>query len=488
MRKMYDDEPSGMFRGWLVLAGLFVTMTVTSGLGFYAQGVVLDALVAEQGFSVSIAGAGTGIFFATSGIAGYYAGGLLTKFDARLVMTIGSLVGAIGLALLGQVRNEIQMVIVMVIFGIGFALTSLVPGSTIVTRWFVRKRSIALSIASSGLSLGGIAITPVIATIVDADSLVYWAPRLAVAFLIGMLPAVWFLIHPAPEPLGLRPDGDPPLASGAPPPPLEGVDFKEAARSRYFILISVTFIIVMAAQVGAIQHTFKMTKDRIDIETARAALMVLSGTSVVARIVGGIAALKISLTKLTAFLMAVQSVGIAILAIGDSTFEILAGAVILGTAMGNLLMFHPLLLAEAFGVKDYARIYGMGSLLMIFGVGSGPFLVGFIRDISSYRSAFAVLTIFAIAGLAFLGAAGKPPRFQSSAVEHQAKRSGQQHGRPTLGTVQTLTPAHQIEQPATPPRRRVAVIDRGAALGEARLGVSKSATGTIPHKGSDQDN
>ena len=482
---MYDDEPSGIFRGWLVLAGLFVTMAVTSGLGFYAQGVVLDALVAEQGFSVSMAGAGTGIFFATSGIAGYYAGSLLTKYDARLVMTIGSLVGATGLALLGQVRNEIQMVIVMVIFGIGFALTSLVPGSTIVTRWFVRKRAIALSIASSGLSLGGIAITPVIATVIDADSLVYWAPRLAIAFLVGMLPAVWFLIHPAPEPLGLRPDGDPPLASGAPPPPLEGVDFKEAARSRYFILISVTFIIVMAAQVGAIQHTFKMTKDRIDIDTARAALMVLSGTSVVARILGGIAALKMSLTKLTAFLMAVQSLGIAILAIGDTTFVILLGSVILGTAMGNLLMFHPLLLAEAFGVKDYARIYGMGSLLMIFGVGSGPFLVGFIRDVSSYRSAFAVITIFAITGLIFLAAAGKPPSVVPSGGEHAANVRSQQHVHKPGQAVRTLIPADQIEEPSMPTRRRVAVIDRGAAMGEDRLGMSQSAARAIPHKGSD---
>ena len=126
----------------------------------------------------------------------------------------------------------------MIVFGLGFALTSLVPSSTIVTRWFVRKRSVALSIASSGLSLGGIAITPVIATIIDADSLVYWAPRLAVAFLIGMLPAVWFLIHPAPEPLGLRPDGDRPLAQGTAPPAPRGVDFKEAVRSRYFILRS----------------------------------------------------------------------------------------------------------------------------------------------------------------------------------------------------------------------------------------------------------
>ena len=83
--EVQESSPPGIFRGWFVLAGLFVTMTVTSGLGFYAQGVFLDALVVEQGFSVSVAGAGTGIFFAVSGIAGYYAGGLLSKFDLSLI-------------------------------------------------------------------------------------------------------------------------------------------------------------------------------------------------------------------------------------------------------------------------------------------------------------------------------------------------------------------------------------------------------------------
>ena len=482
---MHDDNPPGIFRGWLVLAGLFITMAVTSGLGFYAQGVVLDALVVEQGFSVSVAGAGTGIFFATSGIAGYFAGGLLSKFDARLVMTIGSLIGATGLALLGQVRNETQMVIVMIIFGIGFALTSLVPGSTIVTRWFVRKRSVALSIASSGLSLGGIAITPVIATIIDADSLVYWAPRIAVAFLVGMLPAVWFLIHPAPEPLGLRPDGDPPLTPGAPPPATQGIDFKQAVRSRYFILLSVTFIIVMAAQVGAIQHTFKMTKDRIDIETARTTLMVLSGTSVVARIVGGIVALKVSVTRLTAFLMGVQSLGIAILAVSDTTFMVLLGAVILGTSMGNLLMFHPLLLADAFGIKDYARIYGMGSLLMIIGVGTGPFLVGFLRDVSSYRTAFGVLTVLAITGLVFLAAAGKPPSDQTATTRADLNSGSQKDEDPSSEAPRTLTPPHRIEQPSTPPNRRVAVIDRGSVMSDDTFEVSESAAKKIPLKSSE---
>ncbi|HAX05113.1 MAG TPA: hypothetical protein DCX77_05495 [Acidimicrobiaceae bacterium] len=173
------------------------------------------------------------------------------------------------------------------------------------------------------------------------------------------------------------------------------------------------------------------------------------------------------------------------LAIGDTTFVILLGSVILGMAMGNLLMFHPLLLAEAFGVKDYARIYGMGSLLMIFGVGSGPFLVGFIRDVSSYRSAFAVITVFAIAGLAFLAAAGKPPSVQSSGDKREANVRSQQHVQQQGQAARTLIPADQIEQPSIATRRRVAVIDRGAAMGEDRLGMSESAAIAIPHKGSD---
>ena len=153
--------------------------------------------------------------------------------------------------------------------------------------------------------------------------------------------------------------------------------------------------------------------------------------------------------------------------------------------MGNLLMFHPLLLADAFGIKDYARIYGMGSLLMIIGVGTGPFLVGFLRDVSSYRTAFGVLTVLAITGLVFLAAAGKPPSDQtattrtdlSSKTEGDIGRSSQ--------PPRTLTPPHQIEQPSTPPNRRVAVIDRGSAMNDDTFETSKSEPKKIPLKSSE---
>lgn len=180
--------------------------------------------------------------------------------------------------------------------------------------------------------------------------------------------------------------------------------------------------------------------------------------------------------------MGVQSLGIAILAVSDTTFMVLLGAVILGTSMGNLLMFHPLLLADAFGIKDYARIYGMGSLLMIIGVGTGPFLVGFLRDVSSYRTAFGVLTLLALAGLVFLAAAGKPPSDQTATTKVDLDIEIRKNVEPSNKASRTLTPPHRIEQPSTPPNRRVAVIDRGSAMSDDTFEVPESVVKKIPLK------
>jgi MFS family permease len=400
---------TGIFRGWWVLAGIFIVMTTGSGFAFYAQGVFLDALVNEQGFSVGIASAGTGTFFLVSGVAGYYAGGLIAKVDIRVVMTAGSLVAAAGIALIGQVRTTWQMFAVFVLFGTGYAFAGLVPTTSLVTRWFHRRRSLALAIASTGLSMGGIAITPLLAQLIEKRSLVSLAPWFAVAYLAGIIPIVWLLLRVSPESMGLRPDGDAPAFDEPDDVVLPGTSFALAVRSGYFKIVSVGFVILMSAQVGALQHLFKLTKDRIDIDAASLALIVVTATSVVGRIAGGLAAMRFPLMRLVSVLAVVQAIGIAIIAVSDSIGMILLGCVVLGSAMGNLLMLHPLLLADAFGVRDYSRIYGLGALLMVFGVGLGPFNVGILRDATDYRTAFLAMAALALVGLAVLRLAPAPP-------------------------------------------------------------------------------
>jgi MFS family permease len=403
-----------------VLVGVFLVMTAGSGFAFYAQGVFLDALVEEQGFSVGMAGAGTGLFFVMSGTCGYYAGGLISRFDIRAVMLVGATVASIGIALLGQIRNEWQMFAVFALYGAGYALVGLVPGTSLVARWFHAKRSVALSIASTGLSMGGIVVTPLLAQLIDRRSLVEMAPRFGVAFWLATAPVVLLLLRPWPEALGLRPDGvavDPDVDEPVEP---AGVVFAEAVNTRFFRLMSAAFVLIMGAQVGALQHLFKLTKDAVDVDAASLALVVITSTSVVCRILGGLAATKIPLARLTTALIVVQSIGISMVAVATTQTAILIGAVVFGSAIGNLLMLHPLLLADAFGVRDYSRIYGLGSLLMIFGVGTGPFIVGLLRDATDYRSAFFIMAGVALVGLVIFQAAGNPETSSSPEREQAA--------------------------------------------------------------------
>jgi MFS family permease len=78
---------------------------------------------------------------------------------------------------------------------------------------------------------------------------------------------------------------------------------------------------------------------------------------------------------------------------------ILGASVLLGLAVGNLLMLQPLLLAEAFGVREYAKIYSSSQLVTTLGVATGPILLGYLHDMRNYQLAYAVAAVSAVVGL-----------------------------------------------------------------------------------------
>ncbi len=457
-------------RGWVVLTGVFGVMMITSGMVFYALGAFLDAFVDEQGFSTGLAGAGVGAFLLASGLCGYYTGKLVNRFDARWVITAGTAVSTVGMALLAQVRSGWQMFVVMTIFGIGFGLCGLVPTTTLVTRWFERRRSVAMAIASTGLSLGGIILLPQLSKRIETESLIYWAPRFAAVYCVLLLISTWFFIRAWPKDVGLQPDGARQASDsvGAPNSPPPGMSYQQAIRTRFFVFTAIGFVLVMSSQVGAIQHMYKLTGDRLGSDVAAStAVAVLAGTSVVARICGGIAALKVSLRWLTMVLMVVQVVGLCLLAVAGSGLAILFGILVLGSAMGNLLMLHPLILADAFGVRDYPRIYGFGSLLMVSGLAGGPFVTGVLHDLYSYRSAFFTLAVVAVAGLAVYSFAGNPVREFLSA--------------PAPQPVQRVEPSRVVARPhPAAPQAALATTRNGVPSGRPAMLAEAHANGAPP--------
>ena len=58
-------------------------------------------------------------------------------------------------------------------------------------------------------------------------------------------------------------------------------------RTRFFVCVTIGFVLALGAQVGGIQQLVKLVEDRTNARTAQFAVTTIAATSVVARLVGG---------------------------------------------------------------------------------------------------------------------------------------------------------------------------------------------------------
>ena len=397
------DGDARFFYGWVIVATVFVMLMVTAGLGFYNSSVILVAARTELDTSVSAVSFGPTLFFGISGITGFALSRLMDRVDLRWFYGIGGVGGAAALLSLRWVDSVAKLYVFFAFFGVSFAMAGLVPGVTLVARWFNRRRSVALSIASAGLPVGGIAITPFAARIIDDRTLSGAAPIMAVVWLIGVVPLALLLIRSNPADKGMQPDGIP-----APPEHLElaGATFAEAKHTRFFRYLSGTYALVFLAQVGALAQMVSLVSERIDKSTGATALSVVAFTSVIGRLAGGVIVTKVPARALTRVLILVQAVALSLLAMADTRPTIFAACALFGVSVGNLLMLQPLLLVEAFGVRHYSQIYSFNGLFATIGVASGPFILGALRDLVDYRFSFLVAAGTNLIAFALLLAGG----------------------------------------------------------------------------------
>ncbi len=380
-RKLRDNEQRKprVFYGWVVVAAVFVVLTFAAGLGFYNATVYLQALVDEQGFSIGAASGATAMFFVVYGLAGIPIARLVVRYDPRWIIASGALVGGLALLLLGRVQELWQLYAVYMIFGLGFAAASFVPSTTLVTRWFSEHRALALSVATTGLSMGGILITPATAGFIARDGLSSVSPWLAGLFVIGIAPVAILLIRPAPASMGLYPDGaEGPTAeqSGE----VMGVAYRDAVRTPFFVLVTVGFALLLLTQVGGLAHLYPLVNGRVGAAVAATAVSTVAFSSIAGRFAGTWILRHVSPMRFTIALAALQAGAIALLALSPSTVTLLMGAVLFGVTIGNVLILIPMVLVEEFGVRDYPSIYSVNGLLTTVGVAAGPILVGLLRD------------------------------------------------------------------------------------------------------------
>jgi MFS family permease len=383
-------------RGWRVVVGLFLVLCTSAGLGFYGLSVYLSALNRTRGFSVSGMSGATAVYFIFSGVSGIGIARLLRSVDPRPIVIAGAFVAAASMVTLGRVHELWQVYVVYAFFGCGYAATALIVSTTLVARWFDRKRAVALSIASTGLSVGGIVMTPLARKFLHDFSIEAATTRIAILYIVGIVPACMIFLRPDPARYGEGPDGVALSSTGDSPnqqlTQRNGAEFDHAVKSPAFRAITIGFLCALGAQVGGIAQLDKLAHERIASESSAARILsIVAFCSVVGRLSGSVIVSRIGARRFTFAVLALQSVGLGLFAFASGSFAVTLTTVVFGLMIGNVLLLHPLLLATTFGVRDYPRIYGRSQFYTTLGVAGGPFLYGFLRDhAGGYRTAYVV--------------------------------------------------------------------------------------------------
>jgi MFS family permease len=393
------------FPGRWVLGACFTLLTFSSGLGFYGLAVFLQAFSSELGWSVSSISLATTLFFLVGGVSGVWIAKFIAKYDVRIMVLGGATLATIALFSMRFVEQRWQLFAVYIFYSLGWSASGMGPVTTVVTRWFHVRRASALAIASTGLSMGGIVVTPFIKWILDSQGIRNGTPWLALIWFCGTVPVTLFLLRAFPQPYGWLPDGE--RVEPGQIVNITGTPLNDAVRTRFFRAVTAGCIFALGAQIGGALQLVKLVEERTSRSTAILATVVLSTMSIISRFIAGRIIPRVDMTRFTVGLAALQGLSLAAIAINTSQVGLLLSIALFGVTIGNMVMMQSLLIAERFGVRDYPRIAARSGLISFSGTAFGPLLLGWLYDVAGgYRAAYLAAAICSLLGAAMFSFAG----------------------------------------------------------------------------------
>src|SRR3546814_2299016 len=161
----------------------------------------------DLGFSRSLLSGIVAIGRLCYGLGMPLAGILVARRGTRFVLLLGTAIVVVSIICTVNARDPVSFLLAFgVLMSVGLAFTSPVALTPLLTRWFTRRRGMALFFLSTG-SMAGIAVmTPALTYAVESTT---WQTTLlgfAVVFTMLTVPSTWFVMrdqdthHPARPP------------------------------------------------------------------------------------------------------------------------------------------------------------------------------------------------------------------------------------------------------------------------------------------------
>lgn len=397
---------SPVFYGWVIVGLGMMMQAMASGDTNALYGVFATPFAESFGNSRASVMLGTAsIAFCASGLLSPFAGIWMRRYSVRRLALLGGSALCIGYTLASFATSLWQ---ISLIYGVCWAMGNVLYGTlavnSTVSNWFVRQRGKALGLVSLGISIGTIALPPLISWVIVEFG---WpsAKRLLALMVALTLPLVFRWFKDKPEDVGLLPDGDTQAQIDASQTAAQDWTVREVLRSQHFWLIAACIGICFASFNGVMINLVPYAIDNgSSPQTAALLLSIAAAFGMIGKVIAGIVSDRVGATL--ALSIPLCSIALAcLLLLGNADYPRMAlASVFVGLSSGGSIPVWGALIGRYFGRDSFSTVMGlMNPMLVPLLVICAPLLAAVREASGSYDAG--LLCVSALALFALLLAA-----------------------------------------------------------------------------------
>lgn len=401
-RNATEGDSPRYFYGWVIVAAcLFIIMTAYGVV--YSFGVFFKPLQDEFEWSRAATSGIFSFYQISHTILGMLAGWANDRYGPRLTVAVAGVALAGGLMLTSQVNALWQLYIVYgLLVGLGIS-GAWSPLLTTVSRWFTRRRGLALGVVAAGIGIGTLIMSPLSSYLISVcgwrQSYLYIGVAALVIFSIGSI-----FLRKDPREKGLLPYGETRGQMSTAVPESRGIPLRKAIRTRSLWLAFALFVLISSGIFMVLTHIVRYAQDtEIPPLAAASILGIIGAASIAGRITMGAVSDRIGIKVSLAICVVLQAIVIAWLSGLSDVWEFYLFAVAFGFSYGGIIPLIPALTGELFGLGHMGLLFAFITIGGGIGGAFGPLLAGYIHDArGSYSIAFLIAAALSAMSLVIL--------------------------------------------------------------------------------------
>jgi MFS family permease len=398
------DETTLRYAGWRAVLACFLMALFLFGFALYGQGVYLVELQRLNGWRPELISGASTLSFLISNILATFTSEFVERLGAKRLVLLGIAALAGSMAMLASATTVWQLYAAFILMSLGWIGMGTVVIATVVSLWFVRRRGLAISLAYTGASFGGVVATPLLVLLVERTGF-------AAAMLIAAAVTVAVLVPVALAWIGPRSQAGAGETSAPSqpqsPPAMADMSRMELMRSLAFWTISLPFALALVAQIGFIVHQIALLEPKVGRSSAGFAVSIMTFMSIAGRFGLGMVVDRFDPRLVTAVSIVSQAAALLVIRQTDTVPLILAASAVFGFSVGNLITLPPLIIHREFSAASFVIVMGLSTAISGTVGALGPGLIGVIRGWSSdYDAALLVCIVLQLVAAAMVARRG----------------------------------------------------------------------------------